>query len=209
LLAAGLVAAAATGARADFSNRVLLNAPGAIAGFQTTQNFMSTNGTQALDINVDYAVWAPGTFPGSYTPFSGFAPVSPTDFIYAYQVYDNGPGHGVSTRQFSQLGIDATGGIVDSLGKDVNFDPSGTDVDTNFAFLSASGASYQFLVPAIQVNQFSVVLLLASPQGPSLSHASVFDSGMSASGNVPMPVPAPTTLALLGMGGCLASRRRR
>jgi len=204
-----IVAAGASVARADFTNRVLLGAPGTLgAPFQTTQNFFATNGTDTLDINVDFAVWAPGQFPGTYVPFAGFTPANPTDYVYAYQVYNNGPGHGQSTRQFSQLGINSTGGVINSLGKDPSFDPSGVDVDTPFAFLSPQGASYQFLVPTIGVNQFSVVLLLTSPNAPTFSQASVFDSGLSANGQVPMPVPAPATLTLLALGAACLRRRR-
>jgi len=207
--AALIVAAGASVARADFSNRVLLSAPGTLgAPFQTTQHFLATNGTDTLDISVDYAVWAPGQFPGTYVPFAGFLPANPSDYTYAYQVYNNGPGHGQSTRQFSQLGINSAGGTVDSLGKDPNFDPSPLDVDTPFAFLSPQGASYQFLVPTLAVNQFSVVLLLTSPNAPTFAQASVFDSGLSASGQVPMPVPAPATLTLLALGAAGLRRRR-
>jgi uncharacterized protein (TIGR03382 family) len=196
-------------ARADFSNRVVLNAPGTLgAPFQTTTHFLATNGTDTLDINVDFAVWAPGQFPGNYVPFAGFLPANPADYVYAYQVYNNGPGHGASTRQFSQLGINSAGGVINSLGKDPTFDPSGVDVDTPFAFLSPQGASYQFLVPTIQVNQFSVVLLLTSPNAPTFSQASVFDSGLSANGQVPMPIPAPATLTLLALGAAGLRRRR-
>jgi len=195
---------------ADFGNRVVLAAPGTLgAPFQSTQNFLTTNGTDTLDINVDYAVWAPGHFPGNYVPFAGFLPLVPGDFVYAFQIYDNGPGHGQSTRQFSQLGIDSLGGMIDSLGKDPTFDPSPMAVDTNFAFLSPQGASYQFLIPAIGVNQFSVVLLLSSPQAPNFSQASVFDSGLSAHGPLPMPAPAPGTMALVAFGVAVMMRRAR
>src|SRR5438445_13863091 len=89
----GLLALPAA-AHADFVNRVLLNAPGTLGGpFQNTQPFVATNGTDTLDINVDYAVWAPGQFAavgGNFVPFAGFAPASPNDFVYAYQIYDNG-----------------------------------------------------------------------------------------------------------------------
>jgi uncharacterized protein (TIGR03382 family) len=209
-LALGLVSIGPSTVKADFTNRVLLLAPGSLGGaFQSTQNFLSTVGTQTLDINVDYAVWGPGQFPGNYVPFAGFTPLVPSDYVYAFQVYDNGPGNGQSTRQFSQLGINSIGGTVSSLGKDPTFDPSGVDVDTNFAFLSPQGASYQFLVPAIGINQFSVVLLLSSPQAPNFAQASVFDSGLSAHGNLPMPTPAPGTIPLMALGAAALFRRSR
>ncbi len=211
-LALALASAAMTPsvAKADFGNRVLLTAPGTLGGaFQSTQNFLSTNGSETLDINVDYAVWAPGLFPGNYVPFAGFPVPAPNEYTYAFQVYDNGPGHGLSTRQFSQLGINSIGGAITSLGKDPTFDPSGVDVDTNFAFLSTQGASYQFLVPTIGINQFSVVLLLSSPQAPDFAQASVFDSGLSAHGQLPMPAPAPGALPLLAVGFALRRRRTR
>jgi hypothetical protein len=202
----------ASAANASFTNRVLLSAPATLGGgFQGTQNFLSTVGTQTLDISVDFAVWGPGQFNGTYTPFAGYTPALPTDYVYAFQIYNNGPGNGLSTRQFSQLGINSAGGTITSLGKDALYDPAGTDVDTNFAFLTPTGASYLFLVPTIQVNQFSVVLLMSSPTAPTFANATVFDSGLSASGQLPVPdvVPAPTSLGIAALAGTLAARRRR
>lgn len=211
-LAIGSAFALTSVASASFGNRVLQLAGGTLGGpFQGTQNFLSTNGTDTLDITVDFAVWGPGAYAGGYIPFAGYAPVAPSDYVYAFQIYNNGPGNGLSTRQFSQLGINSAGGPIVSLGKDPLFDPAGTDIDTNFAFLTPTGASYLFLVPTIQVNQFSVVLLLTSPVGPTFANASVFDSGLSAQGQLPVPnvVPAPAGLALGLAGLGLAARRRR
>ena len=216
----GIAAVAAMGAlssaaSASWSNRVLLNPISGLfqpANWQGQTQFFSTNGVRSLDITVDYAVFSPGQFPGNYTPFAGFAAPPANDFVYAYQVYNTGVANGgMSTTQFSQLGIDTLGPI-SSIGKDQSgVGPTGDagGINTNFAFLSQQGASYLFLIPSIQVDQYSIVLLYSSPIGPSFSNATVYDSGLSASGNLPTPVPAPASaaLALLGLGA--AARRRR
>lgn len=216
----GLAAVAAVGmfssmASASWGNRVLLNAmPGLFqpGTWQGQTQFFSTNGVRSLDITVDYAVFAPGQFPGNYTPFAGFLMPPANDYLYAYQVYNTGVANGgLSTTQFSQLGID-TLGPVSSLGKDQSgVGPTGDagGINTNFAFLSQQGASYLFLVPSIQVDEYSIVLLYSSPIGPSFSNATVYDSGLSATGNLPTPIPAPASaaLALAGLGA--VARRRR
>lgn len=208
--AVAVLGVTAASARGDFTNRVLLASyPGNVPGFTNSQHFLATNGPETLDVSVDYAVFLPSQFPGNFIPFSGFPALAPNDYVYAYQVYNNGPGHGASNAAFSQLGINSAGGTIDSLGKDPTFDPNASAINTNFGFLSPTGASYLFLVPAIAVNQFSVVLLLASPQPPTLSAAAIFDHGLSASGQVPMPVPEPGTLALLAIGAVLARKLRR
>lgn len=202
-------------ASASWSNRVLRNVglpglhdPGT---WQSHTTFLATNGVRTLDVTVDYAVFSPGQFPGVYTPFAGFVAPGPNDYVYAYQVYNTGLGNGgQSNTPFSQLGIDSVG-PVSSLGKDESGvaplgDPAG--INTNLAFLSQDGASYLFLVPAINVDEYSIVLMLASPFAPVFSRASVYDSGLSAHGDLPMPLPAPGALALLGLG-LVAARRRR
>src|SRR5437588_128894 len=95
---------------ADFTNRVLQSAHDTLGPpWQGTQNIYSGSNGDVLDFNVDYAVWAPGNFTsiggGNFVPFAGFAGLDPNDYVYAYQVYDNGPGHGLSNRSFSQLGL--------------------------------------------------------------------------------------------------------
>ncbi len=214
IAAVAAMGAVSSVASASWTNRVLLNSLSGLyqpATWQGQTNFFSTNGVRSLDVTVDFAVFAPGQFPGNYTPFAGFAAPPANDFVYAYQVYNTGVANGgLSTTQFSQLGINSLGPI-SSLGKDQSgVGPTGDvgAINTNFAFLSAQGASYLFLVPSIQVDQYSVVLLFSSPIGPTFSQASVYDSGLSANGNLPMPIPAPGTLALLGLGAVVARRRR-
>ena len=200
---------------ASWTNRVLQN--GSLGGlyqpasWQNTTHFLASNSERALDIQVDYAVFAPGQFPGSYTPFAGFAAPAANEYVYAYQIYNVGTAHGgTSGSAFSQLAVDILS-PVSSLGKDESgAGPTGDagGLSTSFAFLSQQGASYLFLVPALQVDQYSVVLFLTSTYGPSFAQATVYDHGLSATGNLPMPLPTPASASLLVLGLAAARRRR-
>jgi len=199
-------------AAADWVTHSLANPVNAVPGFVGNQNFLATDGTRFLDVTVDYKVFQPGTFSAPYTPFSGFSPPNPGDYVYAYQIYNRDPAHGgLSGSTVSQLGIDVAALNIGSVGKNTTVDPAPPAVDPTAAFLTPTGVSYLFLVPTINPGEYSVLLLIASPQFPQYAQATTLDHGLSATGQLPVPVPEPVTgvLALMGFAMARRSLRRR
>ena len=78
-------------ALADFDDHPLAGHAQALSGFTGSQDFVRTEGGKTLDVTVDYAVFAPGSFPGTFVPFSGFPSLPPGDYVYAYELYTNSP----------------------------------------------------------------------------------------------------------------------
>ncbi len=201
----------ASPALADFANRVVANAPNAIAGFQGSENFSGAVVGGQLDVDVDYAVFAPGDFAGTFNEFPGLPAFDPNDYVYAYQVYNIGAANGgTSTTAVSQMAINlSSGGLIGSLGEDPDFDPSPNDVPATAAFDFGDSALYLYLNGGLPIDNFGVVLLLSSPFGPAFVDANVVDGGGNINGFLPGPIPEPTSLLLLVAGLGVASLRRR
>lgn len=203
----------AAAAQADWINRPL---PGhASALISGTTSFTGPSTTGILDVDVDWAVFAPGDFAaagGVFSVFSGFSAPSPTDYIYAYQIYNKGAANGgTSDTNLSSLNINfGTSGTISSLGYDADFDSAGDDVNATLAIAFPPTASFLFYMPSLGVNQYSVVLLLASPQAPVMSDiSSVIDGGLGINGQLPAPVPSPAAaaLGLIGLAFLCLNRR--
>ena len=149
-----------------------------------------------LAANVDYAVYAPGTFGGS---------VPTNEYVYAYQAFSIGSvavstmtvgileGNGAANAQ-----TDLTHGVSDGI------------LPTYRLLLPGSSFYTAFLSPLLTANTHSVVLLFTSPNGPVKTNASVINSGQSAQVfGAPTPLPEPATLVLLGLSGLAVIRRHR
>lgn len=200
-------------ARADFVTRPLLNHPSAIPGFTGSTHWtlsgMLGSVEKRLDVNVDYAVFSPDApyqYPrdlSNFLPYATFiqtfGPPKPTDYIYAYQIYNNPASN--DNFFFLSVGIESNT-LVNSLGRDLGFDPAG--IDAVLAFLGLDGAKYFMFFggqgPELAPGQFSTVLLMSSPFQPTFGDSYVF-SGSGLTGQACLPTPAPTPSAVIA--GCL------
>jgi hypothetical protein len=153
---------------------------------------------------VDWAVWAPNTFPGfaGYTPNAG-------EYVYAYQAAVEGsaalssffvtlhnPANNIGT--FSG---DVGWGLVDGVG-------------TNFEQILPFNQAEWYWVDGIPTDSRSIGLAFSSPNPPMLSDGTLIDHGSSAFA-IPVPspaVPEPASLivwSLLGLTVAGANWRRR
>ena len=185
----------------------LVSDPNALAAWQGTQRFYDTDGGGAtLDVDVEYAVYAPGNY-----GLSGTDPSSGAHYVYAYQVFNDLLGN-VPVSSFS-VGLDPTANVA-NIGSDAGSGTPGGTAPTASAFSGSppTSAVWYFYLNTIDpppANEYSTVLLFTSPYGPKWMPASVMDGGLSAQQDLPSPTPEPATLALMALGGVAALIRRR
>ena len=188
--------------------------PNAMSGWKGAQPFLATDGTETLDVSVDYAVYAPG----HYALSGGVDPSGGADYVYAYQVFNIVDPLSVELSALSvgivagsgahHIGVDTSPGAPGQPGGVLPSDKS----------FSPTSARWYFASPTVNYGDNSVLLLFTSGQAPQWKAASVWDSGLSIQKQLPSPqpqlnVPEPATLALLALGGLgvigRATRRKR
>jgi hypothetical protein len=146
---------------------------------------------------VDWAVYAPGTFPGG---FSGYVP-NPGEFVYTYQVDNQG------TAALSQLIVQTinTASNAGSFTGNNGFGAvAGVTPDTAVATPFVS-VEWSFFSGVPGGGGTSEGLAFSSPHSPVMATGVVIDDGTFAF-VVPLPssdgpiIPEPSTLALAGCG---------
>ncbi|HET6441581.1 MAG TPA: PEP-CTERM sorting domain-containing protein [Phycisphaerae bacterium] len=187
----------------------LVSDPNAMPAWQGTQGFYDVSSGMTLDVDVEYAVYAPGNYGLSGTDPSGGA-----HYVYAYQVFNDLAGD-APVSSFS-VGLDPTANA-SNLGSDAGSGtmPVGTAPTTSaFSGSPATSAVWYFSSNTIDpppTNEYSTVLLFTSPYGPKWAPASLLDSGLSDRQDLPSPMPEPATamLLLVGVAASLFARRHR
>lgn len=204
LLACALALQAATASAGTLANGVGVY-QGTWFGSTPFQGVDPDNGNAPTDLTgyVEWAVYAPGTFPGGFVGYS--APAN--EFVYAYQAFVT------NTAPLSSLTIDllnAAGNIGTFTGNGVSGDPS------TFPFLIPFNSA-NWLFDGVPQGGSTVGLAFSSPFIPMLLSGTVIDHGSSAS-VIPVPspdseiIPEPSTFVLAAVGlaalGMRVLRRR-
>jgi hypothetical protein len=184
----------------------------AIPGFQGSAAFTGNVGPAILDANVEFAVYAPGSFGLSFPPIDD--PSGGTQYVYAYQVFNNGPTANTRVQELSiflepnlnpvtATGDTPAGGLAPNL---VQIPIGGT---------GQSNVKWTWVNPLFNVGLFSDIVLFTSPYAPHYVLSSVKGGSTTIASNaLPSPVPEPSTVALSAAAlSCLAlaryARRRR
>jgi len=170
----------------------LLNDPAALVSGSQVFN------TPVWTATVQYAVYAPGTYPGVQADKN-------SDYVYAYQVFSD-------VTSLFDLDAFSVALVAGSGAVDAGFDSSyGTLAGVNPLLSRLTGtppstAAWTYDVPA---GQHSSVFTFASPNTFTWASANVANGGSGNSHLLPSPnVPEPTTICLLVLGGLAAVRRR-
>jgi len=182
---------------------LLRDDPNAMDGWQGTRRFTASDSAHTLEVDVDFAVYAPGDFGGGYDPSGA------TEYLYAYEILNTVNSDSVEVSSFT-VGLE-TASQAGNMGTDGG--PPGVPGGVSPAFYGITGSSavWSFLFDQIGYGEDSVTLIYTSPFAPQWLTASVHDGGLSDKQSLPSPMPEPATVALLMVGGVgmVLLRRRR
>jgi len=158
-----------------------------IGAYSGTTTFNLSNGTSILNVDVEYAVFAPGNYAGN--DISGGS-----DYIYAYQIFSDSTSN--VTADFFSVGI-PIGSSINAVGIDAAYGILGGVSPTAFKFPQSAG--YLFYPSVINPDRHSTVLLFSSVHLPTMGFGTISGGGLSGMGALAAPslIPEPATMALL------------
>ncbi len=165
--------------------------------YQGYNDYPTNTSPSNLSGTIDWAVYAPGTFPAGYL---GYTP-TPGEFVYAYQAYE------VGSAPLSGFSVTLEA-IADNIGSFAGLGVTGSTPSASYFFpnpLTPTSANWDF-DPTVAAGMSTAGLAFSSPYGPKFLDGSVIDDG-TVGDVIPLPSPDPAyvpepgtmTLALCGL----------
>jgi len=182
---------------------LLRDDPNAMSGWRGWQRFAASDSAYTMEVDLDFAVYAPGDFGGSSDPSGG------TEYLYAYEILNTVNSDSVSISSFT-VGLEALS-QAGNIGIDGGPPGIPDGVTPTAQGITGSSAVWSFLLDQIDYGEDSMTLIYTSPFAPQWLTGSTHDGGLSDKQSLPSPMPEPATIALMVLGGVgvVLSRRRR
>jgi hypothetical protein len=166
----------------------LYNDSAAMTGFKNKTSFNITMSGSVLNVDVEYAVYSPGDYPGDDR-------TDDSEYIYAYQIL-NSTQSNVAVDFFS-VGI-LSGSSIDFIYIDTGYGTPGGIRPIEFPH----SAGYVFIRDALNPGQWSDVLIFSSTYSPTIGFGTVSGGGLSGMGSgmgslATPSVPEPATILFI------------
>ena len=168
----------------------LYNDPAAMTGFADRTSFDITLPGIRLQADVEYAVYAPGTYPGN--DLSGGS-----KYIYAYQIFNSSrPDIAID---FFSVGI-ISGATVDTIYSDDTYGyiPESA-IEPSMSNIFAQSAGFIFAGESLDLKKWSSVLIFSSTYSPTIGFGTISGGGLCGMGDLATPstVPEPATIVMI------------
>lgn len=168
------------------ANASLYNDPAAISGYTGISTFAITQSGSTLIVNVEYAVYSPGSY-------SGLDLSGGSEYIYAYQIFNSS--HGNVAVDFFSVGI-TCGSCIENIYTDSSYGSLGGVIPV--AFEMPQSASYIFMAASLDPGEHSSVLLFSSIHSPMMGFGSISGGGLAETQALAAPsiLPEPATIVM-------------
>jgi hypothetical protein len=135
--------------------------------------------------------------------------LSSSNYLYVYQVFNNGPTSPLEVLTFSQFHDPQTSsaGYLTSVPVGGPFVADGQATFSQAFDAPNNTLSYRWLVPAIPAGAHSFAFYLISPDAPTAGTGFVIDSG-APTGPIWVAAPEPASMSLLMIGAVALLRRK-
>lgn len=172
---------------ADCADASLYNDPRALAGYTGRTSIIVSQSAIELKVDVEYAVYTPGTYPGNDL-------TGRTEYVYAYQLFNNISAN--VTVDFFSVGINNST-LINLIYTDNTY---GIANGVNpFVFHFPQSAGYVFIGNPLNPAQWSDVLIFSSTHSPTIGFGAVSGGGLCGMGSLPTPaiLPEPATVVFI------------
>ena len=175
---------------AAYTDASLYNDPAAMAGYAGITSVNVTQSSIKLKVGVEYAVYAPGTYPGSDL-------TSGNGYIYAYQIFNDLKAN-VAVDFFS-VGIISPATVDDIYIDDTYGYSPKSAVEPSMSNIFAQSAAFVFAGENLNPRKWSSVLIFRSANLPTIGFGTVSGGGLCGMGDLPTPsiVPEPATIVMI------------
>ena len=201
------------------SGGVLQADPNALSLWQGITNMHNSFFTLSVNADVEFAVYEPNAgdsnFDATFGP--GADPTGGSEYVYAYQIFNLTTDSSSVTALTVGLDGDEPFNMGTTLGN-IGFVAGTGDVSPSAGYLAPSDGltsptSARWAFSVLPVGESSDVLYFTSPAQPESDSATVTGSWPATTQLLPSPsntpVPEPTTLGVLALGGLAALIRKQ